>query len=71
MCIIHITTSIGTIRQIPREDVADVCINSLLHKGAAKRSFDITAKSLDPDGALSATTNWNLFFSANKGNCAY
>lgn len=65
----------GTIRQIPRDDVANVCIKSLECKEAKNRSIDITAKSPSKDNKdndmIVPTSNWNLFFSSNKGNCVY
>ena len=62
----------GSIRQIPREDVANVCIKSLECKDAKNRSFDITAKSPSKDSKdIIPTNNWDSFFSSNKGNCVY
>ena len=64
----------GTIRQIPRDDVATCCIKSLESNDAKNRSFDITAKSPlkdDKTNTIIPTSNWNLFFSSNKGNCIY
>lgn len=55
-----------TSRQIPRQDVAEVCLQSILQPGAANRSFDIIAS---PD-ARKPTSDWKAFF-ANPGNCKY
>ena len=55
------------VRSIPRADVAEVCVQSLLNTNALKRSFDIISKQ---PGEGTVTTNWNEFFK-QKGNCKY
>jgi len=53
-----------TTRQIPRDDVAEVCVKSLTEDAAINRSIDIIAREGSP------TTNWASFFST-PGNCRY
>ncbi len=55
------------VRAIPREDVAEVCVQSLFQRNALKRSFDIISKE---PGQGTITTDWNRFFE-QKGNCKY
>jgi uncharacterized protein YbjT (DUF2867 family) len=54
-------------RAIPREDVAEVCVQSLFQNGALKRSFDIASKE---PGVGVVTNNWEAFFK-QSGNCKY
>ena len=51
------------VRSIPRADVAEVCLQSLLQPGAINRSFDIISKE-------QRTPNWKAFFD-KAGNCQY
>ena len=55
------------VRSIPREDVAEVCVQALNHKGAVNRSFDIISRQ---PGEGVVTQDWKSFF-AQKGNCKY
>jgi len=53
-------------RSIPREDVAEVCVQSLLCKSALNRSVDIISEEGgDP------TSSWDSLFASCKGNCNY
>lgn len=54
-----------TVRQIPRDDVATVCVKALTEEGAINRSIDIIAKESD-----APTKDWKRFF-ATPGNCRY
>lgn len=63
------------VRSIPREDVAEVCVQALEQEGAVNRSFDIitshSSNSPNPDTfTAKPTTNWAEFFS-KEGNCVY
>ena len=55
------------VRSIPREDVAEVCVQALNQKGALNRSFDIISRQ---PGEGTVTKDWTSFFS-QKGNCKY
>ena len=55
---------------IPRADVAEVCIQSLVEKAAYCRSIDIVANK-PVEGGPGITKNWGDFFSGIEGNCAY
>ena len=57
------------VRSIPRDDVAEVCLQSLVHEDAVNRSFDIISK--EPVENTEPTTNWKAWFSMNKGTCKY
>eukprot|EP01039_Chlorochromonas_danica_P006171 gene6171-6799_t len=50
------------VRSIPREDVAEVCVQALGRSQAKKRSFDVIA-----DATVGQVTNWDAFF-AQPGN---
>lgn len=52
-------------RSIPREDVAEVCFQSLGQALAINRSFDIVSEEME-----GAVTNWDAFF-AQEGNNQY
>jgi uncharacterized protein YbjT (DUF2867 family) len=56
-----------TVRSIPREDVAEVCVQALKCTGAKNRAFDIISRE---PGTGDVTTDWNKFFKA-KGNSKY
>jgi hypothetical protein len=56
------------VRDIPRGDVAEVCIRSLTNEKAKNRSFDITAKT--PENSAVVTKNFDAFF-GTSGNCVY
>jgi uncharacterized protein YbjT (DUF2867 family) len=56
------------VRSIPRDDVAEVCIQALVEPLAGKRSFDIVADPVENEG--DATKDWKRFF-AESGNCKY
>lgn len=55
------------VRSIPREDVAEVCVQAIREKGALKRSFDVISRE---PGQGKVTSDWKAFF-AQKGNCKY
>ena len=55
------------VRSIPREDVAEVCVQSLLQKKAINRSIDIISRE---PGVGKVTNDWSAFFS-KAGNCKY
>ena len=46
-------------KSIPREDVAEVCVQATLNKNALKKSFDIISK--EPGDGL-VTEDWKFFF---------
>ena len=50
------------VKSIPREDVAEVCIQALLNKNASKKSFDIISK--EPGDGL-VTEDWKFFFDSS------
>ena len=54
-----------TSRQIPRSDVAEICVQALVQEGAINRSFDVIAKESE-----NPTADWKDFFS-KTGNCKY
>lgn len=54
-------------KSIPRADVAEVCVQSMLRANSLNRSFDIVSKE-PGDGQI--TTNWDGFFN-QSGNCKY
>jgi uncharacterized protein YbjT (DUF2867 family) len=54
-------------RSIPRDDVAEVCIQALSQSGALNRAIDIIARE---PGVGTPTKDWKAFFSGNK-NCKY
>ena len=58
-----------TVRSIPRDDVAEVCVQALRVDGAINRSFDIIAKEVGATNSV-VTKDWKSFFS-NRGNCKY
>jgi hypothetical protein len=53
------------VRSIPREDLAEVCVNSLQFKEAINRSFDVIV-----DEELPLRRDWKAFFN-QRGNCKY
>lgn len=55
------------VRSIPRDDVAEVCVQALLQPRASKRSFDIISKE---PGQGEVTKDWKKFFD-QKGDCKY
>eukprot|EP00638_Chattonella_subsalsa_P010948 CAMPEP_0117790734 /NCGR_PEP_ID=MMETSP0948-20121206/8441_1 /TAXON_ID=44440 /ORGANISM="Chattonella subsalsa, Strain CCMP2191" /LENGTH=298 /DNA_ID=CAMNT_0005620659 /DNA_START=158 /DNA_END=1054 /DNA_ORIENTATION=+ len=55
-------------RSIPRADVAEVCVQSLLVKSAINRSIDIISEE---EGEGAPTTDFNSLFKSCKGNCNY
>lgn len=55
-------------RSIPRADVAEVCVKSLLCKSAINRSIDICTNE---EGEGAVTTNFDALFKGTKGNCNY
>lgn len=55
------------VRSIPREDVAEVCVQALGEPGAVNRSFDIISR--EPGNGV-VTTDWKKFYS-QSGNCLY
>lgn len=56
-------------RSIPREDVAEVLVQSLIHKDFKNRSFDIVA---DPDSGSAVSTDFaTLLGPLSGGNCDY
>jgi hypothetical protein len=57
------------VRNIPRDDVATVCVQALLHPGAANRAIDIIAR--EPSPSNPPTADWAAFFASNKANCKY
>ena len=62
-------------RQIPREDVAEVVVQSLSQAGAINRSFDIISrpreeKSGSEEEKKFLKMDWGSFFS-QRGNCKY
>jgi len=56
------------VRNIPREDVAEVCVQSLLCDGARMRAFDIIA---DPAGEGEATTDFEGLFASETRSYDY
>lgn len=62
----------GSVRTIPREDVADVIVGALMAGSAAQnRSIDIVCKPVDaPQEGEGISRNWAAFF-AQPGNCKY
>lgn len=56
-----------TSKSIPRDDVAEVCIQALSQPGALRRSFDVISR---PPGEGTVTTDWSSFF-RQSGNCKY
>jgi len=56
-------------RQIPRDDVAEVCVNAALEPSAINRSIDIITKEITAD--TKPTKNWKYFFESNRANCSY
>jgi hypothetical protein len=52
---------------VPREDVAEVCVQALKCEKAKNRSFDLI--SFEPGNGV-ATTDFDGFF-ACEGNCKY
>ena len=57
------------VRSIPRDDVAEVCLQCLIQDGALNRSFDIVSK--EPSEDTKPTKDWKAWFSMNKGTCKY
>lgn len=58
-----------TTRSIPREDVAEVCVQSLLQPKAQNAAFDVIAEA---PGTGAPTTDFAALFDSLKGrNCAY
>lgn len=55
------------VRSIPRDDVAEVCVQALSQPGAGKRSFDIISRE---PGQGEVTKDWKKFF-AQRGDCKY
>jgi uncharacterized protein YbjT (DUF2867 family) len=55
------------VRSIPREDVAEICVQALKHQNAKNRSFDVISQQ--PGQGL-PTTDWKEFFN-NKGTNTY
>lgn len=55
------------VRSIPREDVAEVCVQAVLQPNAKKLVFDIISRE---PGTGVTTTDWKAFFS-NKGKYVY
>ena len=55
--------------QIPRDDVAEVCVNASLEPAAVNRSIDIITKEITAD--TKPTKNWKNFFESNRANCSY
>lgn len=56
------------VRSIPRDDVAEVCIQSLAQPGAKRRALDIIAEPVTTPEEI--TKNWKAFFDV-RGNCKY
>mmetsp|Transcript_1013 Transcript_1013/g.2693 ORF Transcript_1013/g.2693 Transcript_1013/m.2693 type:complete len:323 (+) Transcript_1013:2-970(+) len=56
------------VRNIPRDDVAAVCVQALLSPGARNRAFDIIT---DPVGEGAPTSDWPAFFGKIAGLAAY
>jgi uncharacterized protein YbjT (DUF2867 family) len=56
------------IRSIPREDVAEVCVQALAQPGAKRRAFDIIAEPVATPEEV--TSDWKAFFDT-RGNCKY
>ena len=57
------------VRSIPRDDVAEVCLQCLIQDDALNRSFDIISK--EPSEDTKPTKDWKAWFSMNKGTCKY
>ncbi|CEM02666.1 unnamed protein product [Vitrella brassicaformis CCMP3155] len=55
-------------RTIPREDVAEVLVQSLVCESAKNRSVDIVTK---PEGEGAVTTDFEALFKSLSGNCDY
>ena len=55
------------VRSIPRDDVAEVCVQALLEPAAQNKAFDLI---VDPDQAAPQSNDWNAFFS-QPGTCRY
>jgi len=55
-------------RSIPRADVAEVCVQSLLVSEAINRSVDICSED---EGDGEPTTDFKMLFKSCKGNCNY
>ena len=55
------------VRSIPREDVAEVCVQALLEPAAQNKAFDLI---VDPDQPAPQSNDWNAFFS-QPGTCRY
>lgn len=53
-----------------RDDVAEVCIQSLLHDGARQKSIDLIAKEPGQEGST-VTKDWRSFFGRVTGSCVY
>ena len=56
------------VRNIPRGDVATVCVEALSQEKAKNRSFDIIAKS--PEDTTAPTSDFGAFF-ATTGDSVY
>jgi len=52
-------------RQIPRDDVATLCIEAMKQSKAINRSIDVISREGTP------TKDWSSFFSSNSNNCKY
>ena len=52
-------------RQIPRDDVATLCIEAMKQSKAINRSIDVISREGTP------TKDWTLFFNSNSNNCKY
>eukprot|EP01036_Dinobryon_divergens_P031308 gene31308-40680_t len=55
------------VRSIPRDDVADVCVQAILEPAAQNKAFDVI---VDPDQPAPGSSDWNAFFS-QPGTCKY
>lgn len=56
-------------RKIPREDVAEVLVQALIHKEAIGRSIDVASRP--PEDTLGKPTKDWLRFWSRPGNCCY
>lgn len=56
------------VRSIPRDDVAEVCVQALAQPGAKRRAFDIIAEPAESPEEI--TKDWKAFFD-ERGNCKY
>jgi uncharacterized protein YbjT (DUF2867 family) len=57
------------VRSIPRDDVAEVCVQAMRQSGAINRSIDVISREPGQEGTA-VTKDWKAFF-GKYGNCKY